>query len=81
MSSIMWSLDDFNFNNNSFNKANRGSKTKNENENETEYGSEKGLFTENENSITFDQKEYISSNFQDLFAKTFEINLNEAKFY
>ena len=48
-------------------------------ENEAEYGSAKiikSFFTENKSSITFVLEEQISSNFQDLFAKTFDIKLS-----
>ena len=51
-------------------------------ENEVEYGSAKiiRVFTENDSSITFVLEEQISLNFQDLFAKTFKINLSKQNF-
>ena len=48
-------------------------------ENEAEYGSEK-VFTENKSSISFVLEVRIRSNFQDLFAKIFEINLSKQNF-
>ena len=52
-------------------------------ENEAEYGSAKiiRVFTENENLITFVLEEQISSNFQNLFAKTFEFTYRKQNFY